>query len=477
LALSSCEMPAGHNGSTTNTAPNGQPKENVNASANANVSAPPISETGTVSTAEITLPVLDSFLADPAFANEVKSKLQITDEQLARLKSMSRDATATAQASGRDIREANDRGARQRAKAGEQVSRVIGSDKASELLKLVATRWSGNDATANAPLRPTLSPPSDTRVVINEPAFRMDFFDNGRLVKSYQIGIGYPEFPLPTGIRKAGTIIFNPSWTPPDSPWVKGKNEAGKTVAAGEKLNPLGVLKIPIGLPSLIHGGKQPGRIGEFASHGCVGLTDVQANDFAQRLANSSGLNLTSEQMAEYKKNRTETKEVKLPKPVSVELRYETITVEDGKLHVYRDVYNRDTNTEDNLRRVLGEYGVTLEQLSEQERTQALNAIQQMSADIGTNPSKLTSARSPNTTEAKSKNAEKVNREKSKQAAMGNVTRSIKGSKEVVIDIASLNGKGYPAPVDLDTGRDRPDQNTHHAQRAAGRKRSPRSGR
>jgi len=88
----------------------------------------------------------------------------------------------------------------------------------------------------------------------------MDLFKDGQLVKTYKIGIGYPEFPLPTGLRMAKTIIFNPPWTPPDEPWVKGKFEPGKKVEAGSKDNPLGVLKIPIGLPSLIHGGKAPAR-------------------------------------------------------------------------------------------------------------------------------------------------------------------------------------------------------------------------
>ena len=32
---------------------------------------------------------------------------------------------------------------------------------------------------------------------------------------------------------------------------------------------------------------------------------------------------------------------MKLSKAVPVELRYETITVDDGKLHIYRDVYDR----------------------------------------------------------------------------------------------------------------------------------------
>jgi hypothetical protein len=45
-------------------------------------------------------------------------------------------------------------------------------------------------------------------------------------------------------------------------------------------------------------------------------------------------------------------------------LRYETVTVEDGKLHVYCDVYDRGANTEDNLRNVLQAYGVTIDQLA-----------------------------------------------------------------------------------------------------------------
>jgi lipoprotein-anchoring transpeptidase ErfK/SrfK len=113
----------------------------------------------------------------------------------------------------------------------------------------------------------------------------MDVFQDGKLLKTYRVGIGYPEFPLPTGMRKADTIIFNPTWTPPDEPWVKGKVKPGQKVEAGSKLNPLGPIKIPIGLPSLIHGGKAVARLGNFASHGCVGLTNAQVQDFSLVLA------------------------------------------------------------------------------------------------------------------------------------------------------------------------------------------------
>jgi hypothetical protein len=206
-------------------------------------------------------------------------------------------------------------------------------------------------------------------------------------------------------------------------------------VKPGDKRNPLGPIKIPIGLPSLIHGGKNPSKLGTFASHGCVGLTSPQVQEFARLLAQISGTQLSEAQLAQYENDKTETKQVKLSAPVPVELRYETITVDDGKLHIYRDVYDRDTNTEENLRAVLQAYGVSLDQLSEAERSQVMEALRQMSLDPSgkpdANPSKKDAANSNSS---------------------GKVTPTIKGKKEIVIEVAALKGKGYPAPVDLNTG-------------------------
>ncbi|HEY0404869.1 MAG TPA: L,D-transpeptidase, partial [Pyrinomonadaceae bacterium] len=301
--------------------------------------------------------------------------------------------------------------------------------------------------------------PSDTRIVVNAPAYRMDVFDAGRLVKSYKVGIGYPEFPLPSGQRKASSIIFNPTWTPPDEPWVEASNKVqpGQKIEAGSKLNPLGPIKIPIGLPSLIHGGKSAAKLGGFASHGCVGLTTPQVQEFARSLAQLSGTELTDEQIAAYARNPKETKEVKLARAVPVELRYETIVVEDGKLHIYRDVYDRDTNTEENLRAVLSTYGVTLEQLSEAERASVLSALKEMSRDAsGKMDEPKPAERSDNargkTMDTKAKS--KAQQQKGGEATTGGnqVTRAVKGRKEIVVEIAALQGKGYPAPVDLNTG-------------------------
>jgi hypothetical protein len=282
--------------------------------------------------------------------------------------------------------------------------------------------------------------PGDTRIVINAPAYRLDVFEGGRLTKSFKVGIGYPEFPLPQGRRQAKEIIFNPTWTPPDEPWVESSNKVkvGETVEAGDKLNPLGIGKIPIGLPSLIHGGKKSAQIGGFASHGCVGLTDAQFREFAVLIADVGGAELTAKDIATYAKDRKKTQTVKLNTPVPIDLRYETIVVEDGKLYIYRDVYDMNTNTEENLRAVLAVYGVTPEQLTADERTQVMTALKEMSRDA---TGKLDDNESGGNASAKKKEVES-----------GKLTRVVRGAKERVIEIAALRGQGYPAPVALNTG-------------------------
>ena len=386
-----------------------------------------------------TLPVLDAMFADENFAADLKSKLNLTDAQVEQLQQTARQTTA-----GLGENAGNGSTSESKRLADEKVSAILGADKASQLANFVSERWANGSNAANtkAVMSNVEQPnaiPSDTRIVVNAPAYRMDLFKDGQLVRSYKIGIGYPEFPLPAGMREAKQIIFNPTWTPPDEPWVEGskKVKAGKKVEAGSSLNPLGPIKIPIGLPSLIHGGKQPAKLGGFASHGCVGLTNPQVQDFSLALAQLSGTPITADDVANYEKQKTETKDVKLAAPMPVELRYETIVVENGVLKIYRDVYERGTNTEDNLQKVLGVYDVSLDSLSAPERTKILAALKQMGTDAG--------GQEVTEEEAAAKAKAKKNTSKT-------VTRVIKGKKEIDIPLAALKGKGYPAPVDLNTG-------------------------
>ena len=410
--------PPGANAAAATPAPSGSP------ASSAAVSPTPAADGGVEPVMPVTLPVLDAMFADSTFGRALKAKLQLTDEQVERLRRVAREETSQLS----EEKAGTGTTSEATKNAAEKIKGVIGEEKLQAFNAFVSERWSGGDGAL--PSKPN-SVPADTRVVVNAPAFRMDVFENGQLTKSYRVGIGYPEFPLPQGVRKAEQIIFNPTWTPPDEPWVRGKVQPGEKIEAGSRLNPLGPLKIPIGLPSLIHGGKNPARLGQFASHGCVGLTSPEVQDFAAVLAQISGTQLTPQDIANYARNPSRTQVVKLAKTTPVELRYETIVVEDGKLHIYRDVYDKGTNTEDNLRRVLEVYGVRLEDLSEQERAQISDALQQMARDARGNPSRDSSA--PQRGRSKS----------------GNVTYNVKGQKEVVIEVAALRGKGYPAPVNL----------------------------
>jgi len=388
--------------SNSNTTVSTQPSPSPSASPS------PVTTTDTASV-QITLPLLDALLTDDKFVARAKQTLKLSDQQIDEVKRVSSAEVARLRESNAEDVDSDNTNAP--ARAEEQLRSVLDEQKARDLSKLANEYWSKGDTSEASSdnvqmLKGPNAVPTDTRVVVNIPAFRMDLFQDGSLVKSYKVGIGYPEFPLPQGLRKAQQIIFNPTWTPPDSPWVaKMKNVSpGETVEAGDKDNPLGPIKIPIGLPSLIHGGKSPAKIGKFASHGCVGLTNVQIKDFATMLGQISNTPDVPTRMATYLENKEKTQTVKLNQTVPVELRYETIVIEDGKLHIYRDVYAQNTNTEENLRRVLEANGMKLEDLSEQQRTQILNAL------------------------------------------------NSKPKKEVVIDLGTVAQKGYPAPVDLDNG-------------------------
>jgi lipoprotein-anchoring transpeptidase ErfK/SrfK len=375
------------------------------------------SPSATTQQVKVTLPLLDALLAEKAFVGQLKEKAKLSDEQIESLKRASESEINRLREANYEETDGNGTDAPTR--ASEQLRSILGDEKATQVAAIANEYWAKGDPAAEgagsngvAMLPGPNAVPTDTRVVVNIPAYRMDVFQNGSLVKSYKVGIGYPEFPLPLGLRKAQQVIFNPSWTPPDSPWVaKMKNATpGETIEPGSKDNPLGIIKIPIGLPSLIHGGKSPAKIGKFASHGCVGLTNAQVKDFAMQLMQVADKQVSDQEINAYLEDKTQTKTVKLDKVVPVELRYETIVLEDGKLHIYKDVYAQDTNTEENLRRVLEAHGSRLEDLSEDQRRQALDALKVLP----------------------------------------------KGKNEVVIEVGTLAEKGYPEAVNLDDGKGKP---------------------
>lgn len=390
----------------------------------------------------VTLPVLDAFLSDSSFAELLRARLSLTPNEIDSLRRVAREETAKLDETADTAYSGTTWAATEL--AASRITGILGDQRATDLMALVRYYWSdaaalGSDTSMVAMSGDSTrfragSVPLDTRIVVNAPAYRMDLFENGKLVRTYKVGIGYPEFPLPTGMRTAERILFNPTWTPPDEPWVEGsgKAEVGKTVSAGSSLNPLGIAKIPIGLPSLIHAGKSEAQLGGFASHGCVGLTNAQMREFSSELARMGGSELTRGRIQEFAKTPKETRDVPLKSPVPIELRYETIVVQDGAVHIFRDVYGYGTNTDERLQSALAAYGVSTSQLSEAERTEIMGAL----AEMARGP-----AGEPAPAQTRPDSAPQVNSTKDR------VTKAVTGRKEVVVPVAVLAGKGYPAPL------------------------------
>src|SRR5262249_15249077 len=128
---------------------------NTNASPVAVASPTQSTQPATAANAQpVTLPVLDAFFADQSFSDALRSRLQLTDDQITRLKELAPVETsklneATAASATRAERE-RERAAPPTA-AQEKVSAFIGLAKAEALSALAREPWNDSSAAPGAP--------------------------------------------------------------------------------------------------------------------------------------------------------------------------------------------------------------------------------------------------------------------------------------------------------------------------------------
>jgi len=205
------------------------------------------------------------------------------------------------------------------------------------------------------------------KITVNVPAFQMTLWQNGKELKTYPIGVGLKEYPIYVGTLKASAVIWNPPWIPPDSDWVveSKKVKVGKIIRPTDRRNPLGKMKIPLGSGYLIHQAKGIGDLGSLVSHGCVRVLQADLYDLADKIVAARELKLTPKQIAKAERTK-KTLAAKLEPVIPVEITYDTMVVEAGKLHIYPDVYDRKKNTIENLRAELRSSGVDAADLSDE---------------------------------------------------------------------------------------------------------------
>lgn len=206
----------------------------------------------------------------------------------------------------------------------------------------------------------------DVKITVNVPAFTMTLWQNGKEIKSYYVGVGRKNFPIPVGMRSADKIILNPNWIPPDSEWVRNSAsvEPYQKIAADDPLNPLGKIKIPLGQAYLLHEAQSPSDIGNLVSHGCVRVLRDDLFELTQMIAKARNLSISNEEITAARKN-TERRVINLNGDIPVDINYDSMVVEKGIFSLYPDIYDRKTNTLENLRSKLESYGVDAAKLDD----------------------------------------------------------------------------------------------------------------
>lgn len=216
----------------------------------------------------------------------------------------------------------------------------------------------------------------DVRVTINLPSFQMTLWQNGKEVAMYPVGIGLIDYPVAISLRSARTIEWNPVWIPPSSDWIESSStvKPGEIVLPTDPRNPLGKLKIPLGYGYLLHQAKGPADMGSLVSHGCVRVMQKDLYDLAEKIVAARGLNVTPEQIKSAKLNKN-TLVADIDPELQVEITYDTIVVENGRLNVYPDVYLRKTNTVANVREELRTSGVDDSNVTDREIEKMLRRV------------------------------------------------------------------------------------------------------
>lgn len=118
---------------------------------------------------------------------------------------------------------------------------------------------------------------ASTVITIEQSSFTLRLFKRLKVVRTYKVAVGQPDYPTPRGLFAIQSKQVNPVWSVPNSPWAG--ELAGTTVTGGSASNPLKARWMGVSGSVGIHGTGQGYSIGTRASHGCIRMhvSDVVA--------------------------------------------------------------------------------------------------------------------------------------------------------------------------------------------------------
>jgi lipoprotein-anchoring transpeptidase ErfK/SrfK len=203
------------------------------------------------------------------------------------------------------------------------------------------------------------------RITVNVPAFLLTFWQDGKEIESFYVGVGRKNYPIPIGPRAASEIILNPDWIPPDSEWVRSAGiEPYTRIPASDPDNPLGKIKIPLGQAYLLHEAQGRSDIGKLVSHGCVRVLREDIFALTRMIVAARGASISNREIAAARKD-SKRRVITLEEEIPVDINYDTMVVEGGVLRIYPDVYEQKTNTVEELRAELESYKIDVSKLDD----------------------------------------------------------------------------------------------------------------
>ncbi len=144
--------------------------------------------------------------------------------------------------------------------------------------------WSAGSKLIVADVRGSQLEGEVARIEADKAKAQLRAYDRGgKLLAAYPATIGSSENPSPSGTHEVRAIAFDPAYYyQPDVNFQQGDNTEALKIPPGPN-NPVGSVWIDLSEPTYgIHGTPEPAAIDKTASHGCVRLTNWDAEELAK---------------------------------------------------------------------------------------------------------------------------------------------------------------------------------------------------
>ncbi|MFH0702728.1 MAG: L,D-transpeptidase [bacterium] len=119
----------------------------------------------------------------------------------------------------------------------------------------------------------------NTKIFINIPSRTLELFKDGKIVKTYPIGVGKSNFQTPIGNFKVISKVIQPCWENPYKPTIKIKS--GNENPLGSRW--IGFYTAKNGVYG-IHGTNNSLSVKKYCSHGCIRMYIKDAEDLFIRV-------------------------------------------------------------------------------------------------------------------------------------------------------------------------------------------------